>query len=277
MYKSRQNDNCPRSPVSPLESNGETWKYPRRAQAHLKGLGNLHEGSLVEAHKNHFRSRPISYYDGLPTSPEPEDKAVFADLPAAPATERLSRPFEQPYLMYNNGMTSGQGKASKPPGDNPMQANMTRADSHLRRQPAESSKRKAAPAPISVPKPAHQSRRQREPSPPQRDQPPVQRSGGHQGKKAPAQRTARHQGWNPLEEPPRQQRTARTHHQDLRRHQHHGDDLERQLDLGRSNNRSKHNDPQYKSGRRCFFFLLFMLILIVVIIVVLVEKNMHHG
>lgn len=277
MYVSRKNDNRPRSPVSPLESNGETWKYPRRAQAHLKGLGTHYKAPLDKAPKDHFRSRPMSYYDGMQTSPEPEDKAVFADLPAAPATKRLSRPFDQPYPTYNNGMMSGQGKASKPPGDIPMPANMTRADSHLRRQPAESSKRKAAPAPISIPKPAHQSRRQREPSPYQRDQLPVQRSGGPQGKKAPAQRSARHQGWNPLEEPPRQQRTARAHHQDPSRHQHHGDDREWKLELGRSNNRSKHNDPQYKSGRRCFFFLLIMMIVVVVIIVVMVTRKTHQS
>lgn len=270
-------DNGPRSPVSPLDSYGETWKHPPRAQAHLNGLGTLYEVPLDEAPKDHFRSRPMSYYDGLQTSPEPDDKAVFADLPVAPPKPRLSRPFDQPHPIPSHGQISRQEKPSAPPANVPMQTNMTRADSHLRRQPAESfSKRKAAPAPLTIPPPAHQPKRQYEPNPHQEAQPHTQRSGPHQGKQAPAQRTALHQGWNPLEEPPRQQRTAHAEHKDRRQDRRRDDDLEWQAGLTRSNNRSKHDDPQYKSGRRCFFFLLIMMILVIVIIVVVARKNMHN-
>ena len=227
-------DNGPRSPVSPLDSYGETWKYPPRAQAHLNGLGTLYEVPLDEAPKDHFRSRPMSYYDGLQTSPEPDDKAVFAELPAAPPKPRLSRPFDQPHPIPSHGQTSRQEKPSAPPANVLMQTNTTRADSHLRRPPAESfSKRKAAPVAITIPPPAHQPRRQ--------------------------------------------QRTAHAEHKDRRQDRRRDEDLEWQAGLTRSNNRSKHEDPQYKSGRRCFFFLLIMMILVIVIIIVVARKNMHNG
>lgn len=278
MYKSQQSDHRPRSPVSPLESNGETWKYPPRAKAHLKGLGTLYEIPLKEAPKDLFRSRPMSYYDGLQASPEPEDKAVFADLPAAPAAKRLSRPFEQPYPTYNQSPTSAKGQALAPPANTPMQANLSRADSHLRRQPAGPPARKAIPAPISVPKPAHQSTRQREPNLYQENKVPAQRSGRNQGKQAPAQRPPRHQGWNPLEEPPHQQRTAaRAHHQDHRRdHHRRGEDVEWYGELKRSNNRSKHKNPQHKDRWTYFFALLIAISLGIVVIVVAVEKSKHE-
>lgn len=258
-------DDRPRSPVSPIDSNGETWKYPRSAKAHLEGLGTLHKGPQNEAPKDHFRSRPISYYDGLQTSPEPSGKEVFTNIPSAPAKKR---------------------NPSAPAAAVPMQANLTRADSHLRRQPAEVPHPRAAPAPPAVPKPAHQSRRKRAPTPiaipisahqfrrphepnPRREN---QRSAPHQGNQPSTQRPARHQGWNPLEEPSRQQRSTHAHHQGRRR----GDDLERQADLTRTRNRAKDYDPQYKSGRRCFFSLMIMMILAIVVIVVVVEKNLHQ-
>lgn len=269
-------NNGPRSPVSPLDSNGETWKYPPRAQAHLNRLETLDEIPLDEAPKDHFRLRPMSYYDGLQTSPEPDGKAVFADLPAAPPKPRLSRPFDQPHPITNDGHTSGPRKPSATPVHIPMQANMTRAYSHLRRQPAESfSKRKAVPAPITIPPAAHQPRHRREADPHQENnQPPAQPSVRHQGRQAPAQRTARHQGWNPLKEPPRQQRTAQA-----RAYQKEGPrdhDVEAQAGITSSDKRSKLSPPKDKSGRCCIFFLLIVMILVVVIIVVVAEKNMHN-
>ena len=230
-------NNSARSPVSPIESNGETWKHPPRGDAHPEGLGTFHEVPLDEA--------------------------------AAPAKERLSRPFEQPYP------TSKQGQGSAPPATVPMQATMTRADSHLRRQPAQASKRKAAPAPIAIPKPAaaHQSRLQRDPRSRQADQAPAQRAGRHQGNQSSAQRPVRHQGWNPLDEPPRQQGAAHAHHHD-RRHDHgRSDDLEKQLGLTRSKDRSKHDDPQYYAGRRCFWFLMVFLTIVLITIIVAVEAD----
>lgn len=260
----------PRSPVSPLESSGDTWKYLPRAQTHLEGLGTFHEVPLDETPKDHFGSRPMSYYDGLQTSPEPQTKAVLANLPVASANKRLSRPFEQPYPAYNHGLMSAQRQTSAPPVNIPMQAKMPRADSHLRGEPANPSQRKAVPAPLAIPKPAHQSRRQHQQSPYQEKQ-PAQGSGHRQGNQARTQRPARHQGWNPFEEPPRQQRTVGADRQDRRHSRRRSEDLERQAGLSHS----KHNDPQYKSGRRCFFFLIIMMILVVVIIVVTIRKNMH--
>ncbi|KAL9138302.1 MAG: hypothetical protein Q9175_000485 [Cornicularia normoerica] len=258
------NDDGPRSP---LESNAETWEHPPRAKTHQKRLGTLNEIPLDEAPKDHSNYRPTSYYDGLPTSPEPETTAVSADLPAAPPSKRLSRPYEQPYPIHNHGLTPGQGQAAAVP----MRATMTRADSHPRRQPAQFShqnaNRKAAPAPIAIPPRAHRSSHHSEPSSDQEDQARRQRPC-RQEDRARVQRPARHQGWNPLKEAPAQQRSAHAHYKNHRR----GDDLEWQGELGRS----KHNDPQYKSGRRCFFFLLIMMISAVVIVVVMVEKNRHQ-
>lgn len=278
VYKSQRSDRSRhddgrRSPVSPIESNGETWKYPPRAQAHLKGLGPLHDKPHGEAPKDHFRSRPMSYYDGLPASPEPDNKAVFADLPAAPAKQRLSRPFEQPYPTSNQGRQApGKGQTSTPSAAVPMHANLSRADSRLRRQPAGFSHPKA-PAPLAIPPPAHQSKRQREPSPYRADQAPAQRSVRHQGKPVSGRRPARHQGWNPLQEPARQKGTVYVQRKDQRR----GDDLERQGGLARSKSRAKDNDPEYKSGRRCFFSLMVMMIIVIVVVVVMVEKNKSRG
>ncbi|CAF9910320.1 MAG: hypothetical protein ALECFALPRED_006464 [Alectoria fallacina] len=266
-------DDRPHSPVSPLDSNGGTWSYPRRANTPLQGLGTLYEVPLDEPP---IRPRPMSYYDGMPTSPEPDPKAVFADLPAAPAKKRLSRPFEQPYAIDDRGLRPpppppGQGQAPAPPPAAAAaavvvvvppthDADVTRAGAHPGRQAVQHGHRKAAPAPLAIPTPAHQPRRQREGSPYLEDQ-------------APAQRPVRHQGWNPLEEPPRQQRTAHAQHQDRRR----GDDLEWQAGLARSKQRSKHDDPQYKSGRSYFFSIVIMMVVFVVIIVVTVIRNERHG
>ncbi|CAD6582463.1 MAG: hypothetical protein ASARMPRED_000973 [Alectoria sarmentosa] len=264
-------DHRPRSPVSPLDSNGETWSYPRRANIPPKGPGTLYEMPLDDAP---LRPRPMSFYDGMPTSPEPDPKAVFADLPAAPAKQRLSRPFEQPYAIDDRGLTPpGQGQAPAPSAVVVMHADITRtrADAHLGRSAAQSAHRKAAPAPLAIPTPAHQPRRQQEGSPYLEGHAPAeQRSARHPGNHGAAQRPGRHEGWNPLEEPPRpQQRTA----QDRRR----GDDLEWHAGLARSKQRSKHDDPQYKSGRRCFFFLVIMMVVVVVIVVVTVKQNERQG
>ena len=238
-------DDHPRSPVSPMESNGETWKYPSRAQAPLKGVGTLYEIPL-------------------PTSPKPEGKTK----------NRLSRPFEQPHPV---SLAPGQG-----------QATLSQADPHRRRQPVPHSKRKAAPAPIFIPAPGHPSRHQREPSPHQEnrapaitmpkpahasrrkreDQAPAQRSVRQQNNKAASQRPARHEGWNPVDEPPRHQRAAPARHQDR-----HRDDLEWRAGMTHLKNRSKHDDPQYESGRRCFIFMVICIIMVVVVIVVAVERN----
>ncbi|CAD6581688.1 MAG: hypothetical protein ASARMPREDX12_000630 [Alectoria sarmentosa] len=268
-----RDDHRPRSPVSPLDSNGETWSYPRRANTPPKGPGTLYAIPLDDAP---LRPRPMSFYDGMPTSPEPDPKAVFADLSAAPAKKRLSRPFEQPYAIDDRGLTPpGQGQAPAPPAIvrfPPMHAGMRGANAHLGRSAAQSAHRKAAPAPLAIPTPAHQPRRQREGSPYLEDHAPAeQRSARHQGNNhGAAQRPGRHEGWNPLEEPPRpQQRTA----QDRRR----GDDLEWHAGLARSKQRSKHDDPQYKSGRRCFFFLVIMMVVVVVIVVVTVKQYERQG
>ena len=89
---------------------------------------------------------------------------------------------------------------------------MKRADSHLRSQPAQVPKKKAAPPQLTIPKPAHQPRRQHEPNSVPEDRQIVQNG---------VQRSARHQGWNPLKQSPRQQNAA--HGKDSRG----GRDLER--------------------------------------------------
>lgn len=278
MYESQQSDRSgpndrARSPVSPLDSNGKTWNYPPRANA----LGPLHDIPIDGAPNEPFHSRPMSYYDGIPKSPEPDPKAVFADLPAAPPKKRLSRPFEQPHPTNSHAQTSGHGKASAATAAVSMQANMTRADSHLRRQPAQPSSRKAPrkapPAPLTIPKPAHQSKRpQREPSPFQGEQAPAERSGHRQGNQARKQRPAHHQGWDPLAAaPPRQQRTAHGPHRDRR----HRDDLEWQGDRAVKNNRSKQKEPRSKEGRACFFFVMIMLVVAIVVIALVLTKSVH--
>ena len=69
-YKSQQSD-PPLSPVSPLESNGEGWKYPPIANPHLQGQRTFSKVPLEEV-----RSK-----------------------------KRLSRPFEQPYPISTSGQT----------------------------------------------------------------------------------------------------------------------------------------------------------------------------
>ena len=280
MYESQQPDHPSanddsRSPVSPLDSSSETRQYPPCANAHPKALGSLHDIPLDEAPKNHVQSRPMSYYDGLPTSPEPDTKAVFADLPPAPPQNRLSRPFEQPHPVDENARTAQHGQAPAAPAAIPTPANMTRADSHLHRQRARSSSRKGPPAPLIIPPPAHRSRCHREPSPHPRNQTSAERSVGHQGNWARVQRPARHEGWDPLDE--RQQRTGHAHDKDRGRDHRRRDDLEWQGGKIGKKNRSKHDDPEYESGRRCFFSLMLMMIVAVVIIVITVHKTVHQG
>ena len=246
--------NRPRSPVSPLNSHGETWKHPPRAHAQLNGKGPIYDN---KAPKGHFELRPFSFYEGIHTSPEPDDKSVFADMLAAPPQKRLSRPFEQPYPTYNHGATLKKEKTAA----GPTQANLPRGDSRHRRQPTQFSSnrkgnRKGPPTPIVIPKPVHQTNVHRKPAPNQESQ-------------SRPQRPAR-------QETQVQQRGAQTQHKEQRHNNKWRDDIESQREFLRSKNRCKHDDPEYKSGRRCFFFLVLMLILVIVIIVVIVEKNLHH-
>ena len=266
--------NQPRSPISPLDSHSETWRHPPRARAQPKGKEPIYNNGAPEGH---FRLRPFSFYEELYTSPEPDDKSVFADMLAAPPKKRLSRPFEQPYPTYNHGATLEKEKTAS----GPTQANPPRGESRHRRQPAQFSSnrkgnRKAPPTPIVIPPPVHQANVRRKPAPDQESQSRPQRPA-RQETQGRAQKPAHHHGWNPLAEPPRQQRGAQTQHKEQRRNnKFRNDDLEWQGELLRSKNRSKHDDPQYKSGRRCFFFLVLMLILVIVVIVVIVERNLHQ-
>lgn len=216
-----QDSDIPPSPVSPLDSNGETWKYPPNANAHPKGLW-----------------KP----DQIP-------------LEQVPAKTRLSRPFEQPYPIY----TSERRQVSAQPAAAPMQANIKRADSHLRSQPAQVAKNKTAPLLLTIPKPAHQPRRQHEPSPV-----PADRQNDQTG----LQRSARHQGWNPLKEPPRQQDAAHDHGEDDRRAHGRGRDLERQGHL-----------PKVKDRQGLVSFILLMIVgvLGVVAVVVLLKTTWGKG
>lgn len=269
-----RHDNGPRSPVSPLDSNGETWKYPHSAQAHQNRLGALYEVPLVEVPQKLVFSRPMSYYDGLQPSPEPTSKDIFSDLPPAPPRSRLSRPFDQPQPVPSERQTTASGKPSPTFLTVPMQANMTRADSFLHRQPQQASsqtsqtKRKPVPAPLTIPPPSHQTRRQHEPSSRQENQHPAQSSGNHQGRQA--QRVI-HKGWNPLAEPPRQQRTAPAPQKEHRRDHRGGDDVEKQAGPTRAIKRPKYRYPN-DGGRKCIFFLVIVFILGVVLIAVVATK-----
>lgn len=272
----KRNDNGPRSPVSPLESNGETWRYPHATQAHPNRLRTLYEIPLQESPQEIFFSRPMSYYDSLQASPEPTGKEVFADLVAAPPRSRLSRPFDQPQPVTNDGQPSRPRKLSATPVAVPMQANMTRAGSFLRRQPQQASfpKRKPVPAPLTIPASAHQSRRQREPAAHQESQHFAQRPGRHQGTQTSTQRTT-HKGWNPLEEPPRQQRTAHAQPKEHCRDERRGDDVEKQAGHTQLTKRSGHRIHDDKAGILCKCFLVILFIMIVVIIAVVTKKAMN--
>ena len=265
--------NRPRSPVSPLDSHGETWRHPPRAQTQPKGTGPIKDNG---APVGHFVLRPFSFYEEQYTSPEPDDKSVFADMLAAPPAKRLSRPFEQPYPIYNHGATLEKEKTDS----GPTQANLPRGDSRHRRQPTQFSanrkgNRKGPPTPIVIPQPVHQTNVHRKPAPNPESQSRPQRPA-RQETQGRVQKPAHHHGWNMLAEPSRQQSGAQTQHKEKRRNNKYHSDIEWQAGLLRSKNRSKHDDPQYKSGRRCFFFLVLMFILVIVIIVVIVEKNLHQ-
>ena len=265
--------NRQRSPISPLDSHGETWKHPPRAHAQLNGKGPIYDNGAPEGH---FELRPFSFYEGLHTSPEPDNKSLFADMLAAAPAKRLSRPFEQPNPIYNHGATLEKEKTAS----GPTQASLPRGDSRHRRQPAQFSSnrkgnRKGPPTPIVIPKPVHQTSVHRKPAPNQESQSRPQRPA-RRGTQVRGQKPAHHHGGNPLAEPPRQQRGSQSQHKEQRRNNKYRTDIEWQGELLRSKNRSKHDDPQYKSGRRCFFFLVLMFILVIVIIVVIVEKNLHQ-
>ena len=265
--------NQARSPVSPLDSHGETWKHPPRTHSQLKGKGPVNDN---EASVGHFGIRPFSFYEGQYLSPEPDDKSVFADMLAAPPAKRLSRPFEQPHPMYNHGVTLEKAKTAS----GPAQASLPRGDSRHRRQPTHFSSnrkgnRKGPPTPIVIPQPVYQANVQRKPAPNQESQNRPQRTA-RQEPQVREQKPAPHHGWNPSVEPSRRQRGAPTQHKEKRRNNKYRSDIEWQAELLRSKNRSKHDDAQYKSGRRCFFFLVLMFILVIVIVVVIVEKNLHQ-
>lgn len=235
-YRSQRSNN-PLSPVSPLDSNGETWKYPPSANTHFQGPGTLHEIPLEKS----------------------------------PAKNRLSRPFEQPYPLD----TSGWGQNPPPHTNVLMQANLERADSHLRQQPAKKPKRKSPPPPITIPKAAHPSRPQAEPIPYQADQAPAERSDRRQKNENRVQGSVRHQGWNPLEQLPRKQSSAHKHGKGHRRNQRRSRDLEMQdvfTDLPKG---SERRSADYYGGRRCFFFLVVMIIAVIIVIVVAVKKALQ--
>ena len=66
-YKSQQSD-PPLSPVSPLESNGENWKYPPIANPNLKGRGTSSKVPLEEVRSERRLSRPFEQPYPIPTS-----------------------------------------------------------------------------------------------------------------------------------------------------------------------------------------------------------------
>ena len=129
-----QKSNPPLSPVSPLESNGENWKYPPIAYPHLKGQGTSSKTPLEEIRSKKRLSHPFEQpypistsgqrqvsarpeYWKSPPIPNPHLKGQGAS-PKGPLEEvrskrRLSRPFEQPYPIT----TSGQSQIPARPKD----------------------------------------------------------------------------------------------------------------------------------------------------------------
>ena len=123
-YKS-QHSNAPLSPVSPLESNGENWKYPPIATHFLKRQGTSSKGPFEEVRDNSRLSGPFEqpYSTSAsdqrqiparpnnwrsPPNPNPHltGQATFSKEPLeeeARSKKRLSRPFEQPYFITTSG------------------------------------------------------------------------------------------------------------------------------------------------------------------------------
>ena len=133
---------------------------------------------------------------------------------------------------------------------------MKRADSHLRSQPAQVPKKKAAPPPLTIPKPAHQPRRQHEPN-----SVPEDRQNDQNG----VQGSARHQGWNPLKQSPRQHNAV--HGKDSRG----GRDLERQGEFA--------DLPKVKDRHELVSCILLMIVgvLGVLAVVVLLKTTWGKG
>ena len=174
--------------------------------------------------------------------PQSKGQGTISKVPLeeARSKRRLSRPFEQPFPMS----TSGQRRVA--PGKK--QANMKRADSYVGQTSARVPIRKPAPPTLAIPAPTHQARYQ-----PEGSQTFAERS----------ERSARHQGWNPLKEQ-RLEHTGNTNKKDGRRVNGHSHDLERQDEpwpYSKPRREKRAKDPE---GRVCFFFLIFMAILIII-------------
>ena len=218
-----QQPDQPLSPVSPLESNGEGWKYPPIANSHLQGQVTFSKVPLEEVRNK----------------------------------KRLSRPFEQPYPIS----TSGQRQVSAPP----MQANMKRADSYVGQKQTRVPTRKPAPPTLTIPAPTHQVRHHPHQNLNQESQASAERSDHRQKKETRVQRSARHQGWDPLKEP-RLERTADANNKDDRRADGHSRDLERQ-DKAWSSSRTRGCKSADDSGDRMFFWFLVTVLVVGVVVV----------
>ena len=227
------------SPVSPIDSNGESWKYPPSANGHPKKPETPHEKPLNQV----------------------------------PARTRLSRPFDQPYPMQ----PSSHHQPSPPHIDVPTHATLKRADSHLRHQPAQVPRRKPAPRlSITIPAPAHQAKRQQERNPNQQDQLPAERSDRRQRGESRKQRSAFHQKWDPLKELALQQGTAQKDH---RRGRRRSRDLERQDEGAGVAKGSKHDAMYSGNRACFFFLVVMMIIVVVIIVVVAkrAHQSGHQG
>ena len=232
-------------PVSPLEGNGETWQHPDDQTRPVSPLS--------------FTSEPRKNPPN--TFTQPKGSRIVQERPFKKDhnKNRLSRPFDQPAYPSE---PSHQHRQPSPPRTNvPMQADMKRAHSHLRNQPAQAPTRKPAPATLTIPAPVHQSRHHREPNPHRDKHAPAERHDHRSKKKSQVQG---HRGWDPEGQLNRDFPTKRKNHRGRER------DLERQDEFAHL---PKASD---KAGRRCCIWLVVVALLVLAIIIIVLVRNKHH-
>ena len=151
---------------------------------------------------------------------------------------------------------------------------MKRADSYVGQKQTRVPTRKPAPPTLTIPALTHQARYHPHQNPNQGSQASAERSDHRQKKETRMQRSARHQGWDPLKET-RLERTADANNKDDRRANGHSRDLERQDKAG-SYSRTRGCMSADDSGDRMFFWFL-VIVLVVGVIVVAVTVHWKKG
>ena len=139
-YKSQQSK-TPLSPVSPLESNGQGWKYPPIAKSRLKGQGTISKVPLEEVRSQKRLSRPFEQPYQIPTSGQRQVSArpMQANLKRADSykSQQPARVPQRKPAPLTLTIPAPTYQARQKPGQNPNQESQTSAARSDRRQKKE--------------------------------------------------------------------------------------------------------------------------------------------